>query len=329
MKKYAIILCGGKGTRLWPLSTPDKPKQFAKVFNDVTLMQNTLDRIPNDFGRIFVSNYRLRSELMPYVRDTDIVIFESSSKNTGQAICLAVAYLKQFNLQCPIVVLPCDHIFDQDKFREILERSLSMADKQIVTFGIKPTNPEPGYGYIKKRDSNLIDYFIEKPTVDQATKLISAGCLWNSGVFVFDLDLANDLFNKLNHTDYIMCQDAVQNAIIIDNEVIVGNMYNNTKSISFDCLIMEKINDGIVLEYDGIWSDVGDWKTIHGLTVNENNKIIGDVVTIDTVSSYIYTDVGKIITVGVQDLVIVKSGNNLLVMNRNKNDEFRKYIQLM
>ena len=330
--KVAVILCGGSGTRLWPLSTTNKPKQFLKLINDKTLIENTIDRIPNDYLKIFVSNSNFKDEIRKYVTNKDIVIYESHSRNTGQAICLAILKLKELYSTdcCNIIVLPCDHIFDTTKFNEAIDVGMNILGNNIITFGIKPAYPEINYGYIKIKNENIIDYFIEKPSYDKCIELIENDCLWNSGIFMFKLNHILDIYNTHNKENIGYCQESLDNAHIINNEIFISDIYKNTVSISFDHLIMEKIQDiGIVIKYNDLWSDIGDWKSIYDFSFRNNNQNIingNNITTINTDKSFIYSDNGKLITIGITDLIIVKIDDNLLIMNKNNIDEFRKYI---
>lgn len=328
--KCAIILCGGNGSRLWPLSTSIKPKQFLTMDGKSTLIENTIKRIPNDYLKLFISNVKYKNEIMKYVKHDDIILFEPCARNTGQSINIGVIYLKKhFNKNLQIIVLPCDHLFDDIKFNEMLNIGMNIVDiNNIVTFGIKPTYPEPGYGYIMRKNLNEIDYFIEKPSFDKAVELINNGCLWNSGIFMFELDYLEQLFNIYNSKDINILKNSLGE--LIGNEVIINHDYQNVKNISFDVMIMENIKTGNVIEYDGLWTDIGDWKrfdeSIHN--VNENNTLIGtDIKPYMTNNCLIYSDSGEIITVGLNDLIIVKFNENLLIMHKDKNNDFKDIIK--
>lgn len=336
MKKIAIILCGGSGSRLWPLSTSGKPKQFLKLMNHKTLIENTIERIPQEYSKIFVSNKNFKDEIRKYITKDDTVIYESCAKNTGQALCLTILKLKElFSEDCNILVIPCDHMFDMDKFRTSIDIGMSIINNSnIVTFGIKPTYPETGFGYIKKRDDNSIDHFREKPNLEKAIEYINDGCLWNSGIFMFRLNHMYNLYSLYNKDSNDYCKQSLESAVIINNEIFISDIYEKTLSISFDFLIMEKIKEGIVIEYNGLWSDIGDWKGIHDFFFKnegqneKENKTIGDnIVAIDTENSFIYSDKGKTIVIGLNNIVIVKSDDNLLIMNKDYNNEFKQYIQ--
>lgn len=329
MDTIAIILCGGVGTRLWPLSTSSKPKQFLSLINDNTLLQNTIERIPQNYIKLFISNKNFSNEINKYVTSNDIVIYEPENKNTGQAICVAILYLKiKYNNNFKIVIFPSDHIFDNKTLNTSINFAMNIVnDNNIITFGIKPIYPESGYGYIKKDLNNNIKYFIEKPSLEIANELIKDGCLWNSGIFVFQLDYIHQLFKKFND-DYELCEKSIKNANIYNNVIYIDNIYTNVKSISFDYLIMEKIKTGIVIEYDGIWSDIGDWKSLHNIFCIENqNKIIGNnIKLIESSNSLVYSDTGKILLIGINDTIVVNSNGNLLIMNKEMNNIFKNNI---
>lgn len=333
MKKVVLVMCGGKGSRLWPVSTSDKPKQFLEIINEKSLLQNTLDRIPSDYLKIFISNIKYKLELDPYINEKDIVIYEPIARNTGQAIYVACSYLKKtYTDNFQILALPCDHIFDDQKFCELLEEGMKQLSenltKPIITFGIKPTYPEPGFGYIQKKD-NKITKFIEKPTKERAMELIQQGCLWNSGLFIFKLNTILRLYKKFNNENINLCNDSLSNAKIKNNCIILADEYSRTESISFDNLIMEKIDNGIVLEYNGPWSDIGDWKRFseNYISGNENKTFGNNIEMLKSTNTLVHSDHGEVIAIGVKNLVIIKHGDNVLIMDKDHNDEFRKLMQ--
>jgi len=325
-------MCGGRGSRLWPLSTDNKPKQFLKIINNHTLLQNTIDRIPKDYLKVFVSNINFKADLDKYIKNDDIVIYEPVSRNTGQAIYIACLYLKnKFKKNFKIIALPCDHLFDDDKFCTLLNRGMELLKKQknIITFGIKPTYPETGFGYILKDKNNKILKFIEKPSLEKANSLIEQGCLWNCGVFLFKLNNIIDLYEIYNQKNNNYCNDSLYKGEIQNNCIILGRDYYNTENISFDYLIMEKIDNGLILEYNSLWSDIGDWKRLRDnfITNNENKTIGNNIENINTEGSLIYSDKGKVVTIGIKDLVVVKYGDNLLIIHKDSSDDFKRYIQ--
>lgn len=326
MRKIAVIMCGGKGSRLWPISIDKTPKQFIKLVNDKTLLENTLERIPKDYERIFLSNIKYESELEKYILPSDTVIYEPIMKNTGQAISAVIMHLtnKYGNEDMKILVVPSDHVTDELYFNTKITEAMDILDiNNIVIFGISPSYPTESYGYIKTTN-NKLDYFIEKPNMDISQKLINDGCLWNSGIFTFKKSYIHHLLNLYNK-DCNKCMLSITNAIVKDNNIYLSSDYNDTTSISFDYLIMEKIRDCHVLKYDGFWSDVGNWKSLESLfDYNEhNNTIIGDnVKCIDTTNTFIHnTENLNVKLIGVNNLIIVKSNNNILIMDKDSHNK--------
>lgn len=352
---YSILLCGGVGTRLWPISTDDTPKQFHKLTNlqdnDDYLIQNTMNRLPKDSIKIFASNIKYKSYIQKYLCANDTIICEPTPKSTAPIILLSCLHILKMNPEVDpktikLIISPCDHVFDNDKFKIKIDEALGLVENYIVTFGIKPTYPECSYGYIKKKKNNTIDKFIEKPTVEIAKKLINDDSYyWNSGIFVCNLEMIIDKYIKHAHDLYQTCVNCYnQSSFDNNNNVVnVSESYNYCPNISFDYAIMEPQNDshsfsttskdvkhlkkGYVIEFDGLWSDIGQWDRIHQICNKDaqENTIIGNNVTIFNSSNcYVNIDYGTIILNGISDLIIVKNKDVIMICNKNNIDDIKK-----
>jgi len=323
MSLYSIILCGGIGARLWPVSTKFSPKQFHKIFNSQTLLENTINRLPFDSHKLFISNIDYKPTLDDVLNKEEI-IYEPIGRNTAPAILMGCLYvLSQSNDDnTKIIVAPCDHVFDDDLFRECVEKGSKLIENDvIVTFGVKPTYPECGYGYIHKNDDNKILKFVEKPNYAKAEEYINDNYfLWNCGVFMFTIKTVIDEFKKHTPEIYNFCVKCYNESIFEEKNVILNDKYKNCNTDSFDYAIMEHTNIGYVLDFNGMWSDIGEWNKVYLMDKkDENNNISkGDVITYDTKNSYMRTDKGILTAIGLEDTIIVKYKDNVLVSDKSK-----------
>lgn len=337
---YSILLCGGSGTRLWPISTDDIPKQFHKLTNlqnnDNCLIQNTIDRLPTNSTKIFASNIKYESYIQNFSNKNDIMLYEQYSKNTAPIILLSCLHILKLNpnvdpKEIKLIILPCDHVFDNDKFKIEVEGALSLVNENyIVTFGVKPTYPDSSYGYIKKTKDNKIDKFIEKPNIELAKSLINDDSYyWNSGIFICNLETLIGEYKNYAGKLYETCNDCYNKSSYINNILNIDEFYNNCPNISFDCAIMEHSKKGYVICFNGLWSDVGQWDRIYQICDKDSqgNSIINDNANITAFNSsncYVNIDSGNIILNGVSDLIIIKNGDFIMVCDKNNIDDIKK-----
>lgn len=301
--KYAVVLCGGIGERLWPVSSKTNPKQFCSFTDQHTLLDQTLQRIPSNFYIILVTNILYRgyiSKKYPTVH----TVYESVSKNTGLSVYLgleAVNKLTQDN--DPVVVLPSDHYFDPMQFTHTIANAVENLDRNAVTlFGIMPTYPETGYGYIR-HSLEEITGFVEKPQRSVAeTMVLSGEYLWNSGIYMFGAKFMLKQFRKYAPQVEQYCE--------------LG-MIEDLQDESIDKMIMEKLGTGNVVRYEGVWNDVGDWNRVPDV------KSAGVVVEEGCNGSRFFNDNGTMLGLGLQDIVVVKQGPDVLVASRHKLEELK------
>lgn len=314
-QNIAIILCGGTGSRLWPLSTIHGPKQFRNFFGGKTLLENTIDRVPDKYSIVLVSN-KIYEQYIDKFKDKYTIIYEKSKKNTAPSILSAILHIqnKYKTTNINFIVLPSDHYFDNDKFNQVIKEGHQYINHNIITFGIKPTYPEIGYGYIKFENSTIIE-FIEKPSIEKATKLVNSGdYLWNSGVFMFNYQNIMDLYLEHNYNMAQICQYAI-NTAEINNNTIYYTVNDECPDVSFDCAIMENIKSGVIISYNGKWNDLGCWDRVYEFNQKDdnNNVIIGKGLTSNTKNCYIQSDSGIITTIGLDGIVIVKNDDEILI----------------
>lgn len=345
MSVYAVILAGGKGERLWPASTPENPKPFLPIGSGGrTLLRATYDRVlpvVGEGGVYVVVEGRLAERVQRALNVTsEQVIVEPKGRNTAPASGLAALLLSLRDPDAIMIVLPSDHwIGDEALFRQLLGRAVEAARQgHLVTFGITPTHPATGYGYIQRGDplgDGVFDVrrFLEKPDRAAAEKLLAeGGYYWNSGIFVWKAArLLEEIHMRLPKLSSLLRRlerqwgnPGWQDALARD--------WANVEAISIDYGIMEHAEDTVVIPADVGWSDVGDWHAVWELLPKDALGIAGagEYLGVDTSQTFIWASDGKpVVTLGVKDLVIVDTPDALLVLDRNRAQEVREVVRRM
>ncbi|MEO0072607.1 MAG: mannose-1-phosphate guanylyltransferase [candidate division WOR-3 bacterium] len=357
MKLYAVILAGGKGERFWPMSRRSLPKQFIKLFGRHSLVVETSRRIRKLIPlhrQYYVLSKELAEILKKQLPVTDKnIIYEPLGKNTAPAIGLAAIYLQKIDPTGTMLVLPADHIItEQEKFLRCVKFAYELAQKDfLVTFGIPPTQPETGYGYINiaqefQKKDDLVSYqvkrFVEKPDLRTAKGYLKSGkYFWNSGMFVFKIQTILDAYQTCLKDFYQDLRDFQKHLGTKREWQALIDLYEHAPSTSIDYGVLEKVSNIIMVKANFTWDDVGSWLALerHFPKDKGANVILGDVINAATVNSIIVNDQGLIATMGVQDLIIVKTHDVVLVMNKreapklkeliaeiSRNPEFLKYL---
>ncbi|MFH0882677.1 MAG: mannose-1-phosphate guanylyltransferase [bacterium] len=342
---YAVIMAGGKGTRFWPISTPERPKQLLSLFDGQTMIEATMKRVESI---IPLQNQKIVTipEQVPliqqHVKGLDKINFliEPFAKNTAPCIGLAAVTLMKQDPDAIMVVLPADHrIDDEEQFREVLKRAIATVEQRdaIVTIGIKPTRPETGYGYIQYENEEIskgvhrIVTFAEKPNRDTAIRFLESGeFLWNSGIFVWSAkrivseieDYLPELFAALMEIMAAVGTD--------EEEGRVRRAYQSIKPISIDYGVMEHTSHSYVVQGSFGWSDVGSWDEIYRISEknDDQNVLRGQVYTIDTHDSYIISESSvPLAVVGMTGVIVVHTDEGILVCPRNRDQEVREVAE--
>ncbi len=340
-----VVLSGGSGSRLWPLSRRQFPKQFLPLVGDNTLLQETVSRvaqIPAIVDPIIVCNeehrFLVAEQMQAIGQTTQSIILEPVGKNTAPAVAVAaLEALKQYDNPV-LLVLPSDHII-QDV--AVLEAAVSdgfelAQTKQLVTFGIVPGAPETGYGYIQKSKktpdglASKVKAFVEKP--DQATALEyvkSSEYLWNSGMFMFQAQTyLNEL--KLREPDMLIaCQKALKAALHdLDFTRLHKAEFSASPSKSIDYAVMEKTRNAVVISLDAGWSDVGSWSSLWDACDKDahGNVSIGETLPLETRGSYLYSSGKLIATVGLEDVIVVETADAVLVAAKNQSQQVKEIV---
>lgn len=341
-----VILSGGSGTRLWPLSRKAHPKQLLPLLNDTSLLQDTINRLVGLDGidkAVVICNEEYRFMVAEQAHSTSIgasaIILEPVGRNTAPAIALAAFDALKKEEDAILLVLPADHdIKNIAEFHKAIEIGLGQAlDDKFVTFGIVPDSPETGYGYIKSADSvgvnevSKIEKFVEKPDQETATKYLDeGGYYWNSGMFMFKASAYLDALQTFAPEIYKACQNAI-NAGKVDMDFIrVGvDEFTQCPADSIDYAVMEKVSNAVVIPVDIGWSDVGSWSALHEIGVqDENNNIfIGDTKSVSTKHCYVRAEHKLVTTLGVENLIIVDTADALLVAHKDQVQDIKKIVE--
>jgi len=328
-----VILSGGSGSRLWPLSRKHHPKQFINLVNDTTtLFQDTILRLPEDFANpIIICNEEHRflaaEQLRQINKDSNSIILEPIGKNTAPAIALAALKLINDNEDPLLMVLPADHIIQNIKaFHESIKIAKTFAEKnKLVTFGIVPNSAETGYGYIETdindtTNSYKIKSFTEKPNQANAKQYLESGnYLWNSGMFMFKASVYLEELDKFEPVILDCCKKSCQTEYKdLDFIRLKNNEFLQCPELSVDYAVMERTKDGIVIPLDANWNDIGSWNALLNTKEKDSygNVSEGDV-TIDGVkNTYIYSSNRLVTAIGVSDLIIVDTQDALLITHK-------------
>ena len=349
-----VILSGGSGSRLWPLSRSSYPKQFLPITNERTLFELTLDRISNlnasliNFQNpIIVTNENHRfivAEQLRQQKMTAKILLEPVARNTAPAIAAAAELALSYGEDPVLLILAADHIIQQQQaFNQAIEVGLAEAEAgKMVTFGVVPDSPEIGYGYIKSSNpvkpnkplqAYKIETFVEKPNLTTAQEYLADGSyLWNSGMFMFKASVYLQELEKFNPLILTNARKSVQQSKNdLDFVRLDKPSFEQCPEDSIDYSVMEKTDKAVVVPLNANWSDVGAWKSVWEVSKKDalGNALRGDTIIHDTQNSLVYAESRLVGVLGLEDIVVIETSDAVLVAHKNKVQDIKKIVEIL
>ena len=334
---YGIILAGGSGSRLWPLSRELYPKQLLNIISDKSLLQSIAYCMPKE-NILSITNTKHASNVKMQISeltDKPVVLSEPVAKNTAPAIALAAKYIMQKTNSDPVIlVVPSDHLIkDNEKFLSTVKKGEKLAEQgYIVTFGIQPDYPETGYGYINTLKPLDIGYkvkeFVEKPDLKTAEKYLAAGTyFWNSGIFMFKASVMMKEFEKYAPE----ISKIAENVDFTKTNDIPFIEFDKMPSISIDYAIMEKSDKIALLKLESDWNDLGSWQSIYDVSNKDenNNVFVGHVIDEGSKNSFVYASSKLVTTIGLENTIIVETEDAILACKKDRAQDVKKIFETL
>ncbi len=355
MSKHSIlpvILCGGSGSRLWPLSRKSFPKQFLSISSDSgkSLLQNTYQRIKPLKGLkepILICNEEHRFIVAEQMREINIkplsILLEPFGRNTAPAVTLAALKSLEFEEDVNLLVLSSDHIIgNEEQFLKVVNSGLEYSNKgKLVTFGVIPEEPDTGYGYIKSaeplEDSGIkgsrIDGFVEKPNLTTANELIKdKRYTWNSGMFLFKANIILEEVKNFSPEILNACKKSLEEKLFdLDFQRLNQDSFIKCPNISLDVAVMEKTEKGFVLPLKANWTDIGSWNAVWKISKKDksNNFIEGSVLAKNSQNCYLRGEKRLIAALGVKDLIVIETSDAILVADKSQSQEVKNIVNCL
>lgn len=349
---YAVIMAGGIGSRFWPESRKDRPKQFLNVFGDATLIQNTVGRLQGIIPPercLVVTHERYVEQVQRQLPAIPVenILAEPISRNTAPCIAYAAHKIQERDPEGTMVVLPADHIIrNVRRFHTVLNTAIkaAQAPDTLVTIGIQPTHPETGYGYIQYDGPTDISTndgeapgaypvrtFAEKPDIATAERFLDSGdFLWNSGMFIWRADTILSAIES-HLPDLHEAFQPVAQSLAEGQAEPLEDAFEASPSVSIDYGVMEQAETVKVVPGSFGWSDVGDWRAVYELSEKDEhgNALQGEVIMHDSSRCYVQADNRLVVLVGIHDAVVVDSGDAVLVSHRESTQQVKNVVQYL
>ncbi|MDB4332022.1 mannose-1-phosphate guanylyltransferase/mannose-6-phosphate isomerase [bacterium] len=338
-----VIMAGGSGTRLWPLSRGNYPKQFLPLSGEQTMLQNTISRLNGlvHSPAMLICNEEHRFIAAEQVRQLGVqhsgLFLEPVGRNTAPAIALAAFKAVEKGENPLLLILAADHVIDDTiAFQHSINQAVELAKQdKLVTFGIVGNKPETGYGYIKRgeqfNNGFVVDSFVEKPSLEMAKKYIDSGdYYWNSGMFLFKASRYLEELNTFRPDIYEACEKAMQvQNDDMDFVRIDKAAFEKCASESIDYAVMEHTKDAVVVPMDAGWSDVGGFSALWDVSTKDKNGNVftGDVKAINTKNTLVFGEDKLVATIGIEDLVIINTKDAVLVAHKDQSQHVKVIVQ--
>ncbi len=344
---YTLIMAGGSGTRFWPRSKTQKPKQYLNIFGESSLLQDTIKRFATftEKENIYIvssaTQAKVLEEQTPMLPKQNL-IYEPVGRNTLPCIGLAAMYAERENPDGIMVVSPSDHLITNNQlFEDTVLAAVKIADKRdgIVTIGITPSYPATGYGYVKTKEDITgnekiaqfkVERFVEKPDEKTASEYLKqGGFYWNSGLFVFKVSVFLEAVEKFAPELYADLRKIQTDFGNPTYEETLDTIYRAVKGISVDYGIMEHADNIFLVEGNFDWNDLGSWESVYLTDKKDENGNAGsgETLLVDTKNSYVYSDKNLVAVVGLEDVIVVQDGNTTLVCKRDKAEDVKKIVE--
>lgn len=340
---YGLILAGGKGSRLYPLSRSNEPKQFLKIINENSFLVNTVERIKpliNNENIYVITNENYKEKILEELKDSkeENIFTEPYNKETATCIGLSAVKLLKKDGDAVMVVLPSDHYIEGEReYNNVLRQAVDLANKKrgIITLGMEPSRPETGYGYIEMGDRIVGDIstykvtrFTEKPNLEVAKDFLIKGTyLWNSGMFVFRADVILREIQKYLPEMHKSLMEIYKHLGEEDEQQVIREQYKLIDGISIDFGVMQKTRKAYVIKCDFQWDDIGSFNALSRFLKEDlNNRVSEGVFLEDCENCSIFGEKNLIIGLGIKDLVVVDAGDVILVMDKNRDQEIKHLL---
>ncbi len=343
MNTYGVIMAGGGGTRFWPLSRNENPKQFLNLTGKELMVNEAVDRLARSIKKenIFIVTNKMQAEKMRTVTEgrvaKDHILEEPAARNTAACIGYAAMEIIRKYGDGVMCIVPSDpYIKDEEEFKRVMDQSILVAEEteKLVTIGITPSFPSTGYGYIRYQELEhdrycKVEEFVEKPDVETAADYIESGLYsWNSGMFIWKASTIMDYYKNLLPDVYV-CLEEIGEAMFTEQEhSVIERVYPEIPKISVDYGIMERAKGILMLKGDFGWSDVGSWDALDTLyqSDEEGNICYGKNQLIDTKNCIIYAKNKLIAAVGVENMIIVETEDAILVCDKEKAQQVKEVV---
>jgi len=337
-----VVMSGGSGTRLWPLSRKHKPKQFLSLFGGHTMFQDTINRLDGIEGLqepIIVCNNDHRFMVAEQLHEMNIlesnILLEPEGRNTAPALAIAALQALRENEDPLLLVLAADHVIENTaSFHQAIEQAKVEAESgKLVTFGVVPSSANTGYGYIQATEKGIVSQvaaFVEKPDLATATEYVASGkYYWNSGMFMFKASSLVEELKKFAPEILSHCRTALENGKAdLDFIRLDADAFKSCPSDSIDYAVMEHTQKAVVVPLDAGWNDVGSWSSLWECAEQgeHNNVLQGDVIIDNVKNSYVHSESRLVSVIGLENIVVVETADAIMVASKNSAQDVKKIV---